>query len=143
MNDETKHFVSADGTYLGVFIGCEPEDASAIAVPARPSPDHVWGGAAWEAKAVQPGPTEAELLTAWRATARVSRFQARAALLSAGLLDQVETAVATGDRITQLAWSDAQEFRRLSPTISILSTAMGLTDEQLDALFRDAATIEA
>ena len=86
MNDETKHFVSAGGTYLGVFIGCEPEDADAIEVPTRPSPDHVWGGAAWEAKAVEPGPTEVELLTAWRATAAISPHKGMGASLDAGLL---------------------------------------------------------
>lgn len=73
----------------------------------------------------------------------VSRFQARAALLQAGLLEQAETAVAAGDALGQLAWVDAQEFRRQSPTVAAIADALGLTNDQLDDLFRAAALIEA
>lgn len=73
----------------------------------------------------------------------VSRFQARAALLGAGLLAQVEAAVAAADPVTQMAWADAIEFRRNSPTIAALSSAIGLTDTQLDDLFNAAAQIHA
>ena len=74
----------------------------------------------------------------------VSRFQARGALHLAGLLETVETAMATStDKMAQLAWTDAQEFRRESPTILAISAALGMTDEQLDNLFTIAATIDA
>ncbi len=73
----------------------------------------------------------------------VSRFQARAALHIAGLLPQIEAAVANADPLVQIAWADAQEFRRNSPTIVALATALGLPDETLDQLFRDAAQIAA
>ncbi len=85
----------------------------------------------------------AEELEKQRAQMVVSRFQARAALLNAGLLDAVETAVSQADGITKLAWSDAQEFRRNSPTIAALASVVGLTDDQLDALFTAAAQIQA
>lgn len=74
---------------------------------------------------------------------RVSRFQARAALMQAGLLDQAEAAVAQAGPLAQLAWNDAVEFRRNSPTINALAPALGLTAEQIDALFIAAAQIEA
>ena len=73
----------------------------------------------------------------------VSRFQARAALLGAGLLASIEAAIAQADPVAQLAWSDAQEFRRDSPTVLAISAGLGLTDEQLDELFRTASTITA
>lgn len=73
----------------------------------------------------------------------VSRFQARAALHQAGLLTAAEAAVAAADTLTQIAWADAQEFRRNSPTIAALAASIGLTETQIDDLFRQAATITA
>lgn len=75
----------------------------------------------------------------------VSRFQARAALHLAGLLDQVESLMADSqtDRLARLAWSDAIEFRRDSPTLVAMASALSLTDEQLDQLFITAVGIEA
>lgn len=75
----------------------------------------------------------------------VSRFQARAALLQAGLLDDIEAYMAdpATDPFVRIAWQDAQVFKRNSPTVLSLQPLLGLTDGQLDDLFRFAATIEA
>lgn len=75
----------------------------------------------------------------------VSRFQARAALHLAGLLTAVEALMAdpATDTLARLAWTDAQEFRRTSPTLLAMASALSLTDAQLDALFVTAAGIEA
>lgn len=77
--------------------------------------------------------------------ASVSRFQARAALLQAGLLVGVEAYMEdpATDPFVRIAWEDAQVFRRNSPTVLSLQPLLGLTDGQLDDLFRFAATIEA
>lgn len=76
--------------------------------------------------------------------ASVSRFQARAALAMAGLLPAVDAAIAaSGSVIAQIAWADAQVFERGSPTIAGLASAIGLTDAQIDNLFRTAAEIVA
>ena len=75
--------------------------------------------------------------------ASVTAFQARAALLAAGLLDEVEAAVAAADRLTQTAWEYALRFERVSPTIAALAAALGLGDAELDDLFRAAAKISA
>lgn len=85
---------------------------------------------------------EAERLTAERAAMKVSRLQARVALLQAGLLPQVEAAVAAADPIIQMAWAEAIELRRYSPAILGLASALGLTDTQLDDLFRAAALVD-
>lgn len=75
----------------------------------------------------------------------VSRFQGRAALLNAGLLDQVETIVAdpATDRMVKLAWQDATEFQRDSATLSFLAEQLGLTSDDVDDLFRQAVQIVA
>lgn len=73
----------------------------------------------------------------------VSRFQAKAAMLQAGMLDQVEALIAGGDAVTQLAWAEAVEYRRDSPLINSLAAAMDLTAEQVDDLFIAAAKVSA
>lgn len=76
---------------------------------------------------------------------QVSKFQAKAALRGAGLLDQVEQMMAdpAADPLAVLAWTDAQEFRRSSPTVAAMAGALGLDAAALDALFTTAAGIEA
>jgi len=90
-------------------------------------------------------PTADELLQQERQSMQVSRFQARAALSQAGMLADVQTYMddVNTPEIERLAWQDAQSFKRLSPTIVNVGTSLGLTDIQMDELFRTAATIEA
>lgn len=75
----------------------------------------------------------------------VSRFQGRAALHKSGLLKQVETIIADPetDPMVVIAWQDATEFRRDSPTVAALAVPLGLSETDLDDLFRQAITIEA
>lgn len=73
----------------------------------------------------------------------VTMRQARLALLGAGLLAQVNTAVAnmpgTEGDAARIEWEYAQEVRRDSPLVAALSVALGLTDETLDNLYKVAA----
>lgn len=71
----------------------------------------------------------------------VSPLQAKMALLNAGLLDEVEATVANSSRDVQLAWTNAQSFERNSPLIASLSSALGLSAQQIDDLFALAATL--
>lgn len=75
----------------------------------------------------------------------VTRFQARAALHLAGLLASVEALMAAPETpaLAKLAWADAQEFKRNSPTMLAMAAELGLTETQLDELFTVAAGIEA
>ena len=94
--------------------------------------------------AVTPAPPTPEAqLAAARSAMRASRFQARAALHLAGLLPQVEAAVAVADPLVQIAWADASEFRRDSPAIAAIADALGMDDLEIDHLFRQAAAIRA
>lgn len=73
----------------------------------------------------------------------VSMRQARLALLDAGLLDDVEAAIITMAEpqraATQIEWEYSTEVNRTSPTTAMLAGVLGLTDEQIDELFRQAA----
>ena len=74
----------------------------------------------------------------------VTRFQARAALLQAGLLDDATAVIeASGDAFTKLAWAEASEWRRDSALVVGMATAIGLSSGQIDDLFRAAAKITA
>lgn len=72
---------------------------------------------------------------------KVTRYQAKAALMQAGLLEAVEQAIAdTDDPLITLAWEEAA-FDRMSPLIAEMKTVIGLTDEQVDDLFRAASLV--
>jgi hypothetical protein len=75
----------------------------------------------------------------------VTRFQARAALSRAGLFVTVNDMMMAlpEDNEQRLAWTDALTFERTSPTLQSLSTALGLTSQDLDAMFAAAVQIEA
>ena len=102
-------------------------------------PGWLWDGESFAPPEADP----AEALAAERAGMVCSRFQAKAALHLAGLLPQVEAAIANADPLTQLAWAEAVEYSRHSPAILTLAGALELTDEQVDDLFRTAMQIEA
>lgn len=67
------------------------------------------------------------------------RLAFKAALLQAGLLDQVEAAVANADALTRLKWAEAVEFPRADPMIDALGQAIGLTPEAIDQMYVQAA----
>lgn len=67
--------------------------------------------------------------------------QAKLVLLAAGLLDDVDAAVAAADRTTQIEWEYATEVHRQWPTLVNLATAMGLGDEMLNELFIEGAKL--
>lgn len=75
----------------------------------------------------------------------VSRFQALAALMQAGLLDAVQAWAddTDTDPLHRLAFTTATEFHRDSPTLAAGAAALGWSDAQLDALFIAAASIKA
>lgn len=75
----------------------------------------------------------------------VSRRQARRALLDAGLLASVESAInglsEPAKSRARIDWEDATEFRRDWPLLVTLASALGLSDAQVDALFAAAALL--
>lgn len=73
--------------------------------------------------------------------AEVSRMQAKQALRIAGKLDAVETAVADASDEVKIYWADASSFHRDHPTLQALATALQMTSDEVDDLFRAAAAI--
>lgn len=89
--------------------------------------------------------TDAEKLASERDSMNVSAFQAKAALMQSGYYDQVVSYMndPSTDAVTKLAWDEATEFRRRSPTVASLASLLSLSETDIDDLFRLAATIEA
>jgi hypothetical protein len=69
----------------------------------------------------------------------VTPKQARLAMLGAGILTAVESAIAGMEgeqgQAARIIWEFAQEIKRTDPLVLQLSAGLGLTSEQVDALF--------
>lgn len=89
----------------------------------------------WVASYVPPAPKPVQVPQV------ITIRQAKLALLAAGLLDDVDSAVASADRATQIEWEYATEVHRSWPTISAVATVAGLTSEQVDNLFIAASNL--
>lgn len=77
----------------------------------------------------------------------VTMYQARAALIMAGLDDAVESAIngmpdGPEKKLTRTAWEYAQNVERASQFTQNLAAALGLTGAQLDDLFIAAGQVQ-
>lgn len=104
----------------------------------------------WQGWTLVEGPTPPDPqpqidLNNWRNSATCTPFQGRIALSKAGLLAQAQALVDNPDspEETKIAWEYAIEWRRMSPMIVSLGGALGLTEEQIDDLYREAVQIVA
>lgn len=116
------------------------------AVPARvdlPNGDIVFSAAAgWQndsyridaATWIEPDPVPAPVT-------EVTPRQARLALSAAGLLDQVNSAIAGMPAAAQITWQFASTINRADPLIAQLGPTLGLSEQQIDQLFAQAATL--
>jgi hypothetical protein len=77
--------------------------------------------------------------------ATVTRFQALATLAAGGWLDTVHVYIDALPRnnVQRLAFENATDWERTSPTLAALATMLGLTDAQVDDLFIAAAQVSA
>lgn len=91
-----------------------------------------------------------EVLAGWMPEAQpamevpqsVTPWQMRRALNQLGLRAMVEAAVAAGDQDARDGWEFALEIRRDNPLLAGMAQALGMTDGQLDDLFRLAASFQ-
>lgn len=76
---------------------------------------------------------------------RVSAAQGGIALINAGLMDAVQTAVDAIDTpaTVKWAWTRAQDWERNSQALAYLANKAGITSSQMDQLFIAAAQIVA
>lgn len=93
----------------------------------------------WEVVALTP--EEAAAMVPQAVTMR----QARLALLGAGLLSQVDAAIASlpspQKEAAAIEWEYAQEVQRHNGLVPAMAQALGMTEAQLDDLFMQAATL--
>jgi hypothetical protein len=77
--------------------------------------------------------------------AQVSAFQAKAQISAIGLYDTINGHFQSlpANDIGRIAWENASEFRRHSPTVLAIAQAFGLTYTQLDQMFISASTLSA
>lgn len=75
----------------------------------------------------------------------VSMRQARLALLGAGILDNVTSAInsmtGVSGKAAQIEWEYSNEVRRDSPLINSMATALSLSNDQIDNLFVTASSL--
>lgn len=75
----------------------------------------------------------------------VTKRQGRQALALAGKLDDVQNAINALPEpqrtLMQIEWDDSTEFHRQRPSLIQLGTAIGLTSEDIDNLFIQAASL--
>ena len=128
-----RYAIIEDGIVANIAVAAAALGQNWIAAPEGVGIGWAFDGTEWT-RPPEPSPEPVET---------VSAMQARIALRRAGLLAQVEAAVAQGDDELQDAWEYAIEWKRSSPTIAAIGTALGLSEAQIDDLFRAAAEIEA
>lgn len=89
----------------------------------------------WIVEPIPPAPVPGE----------VTRRQAKIVLSRAGLLSKADVAIAAMEgqpgEEARIDWADASTFRRDNPLIAGMASALGLSDDQVDTLFRQAAQI--
>lgn len=116
----------------GVYYDGDKANPQDQEVPQRPDTNHTWDGNAWV-----PAPLPVPDVVTMR--------QARLALLQAGLLARVNTAVAnmpgTAGDTARIEWGFSSIVERNHPFVQSLGGVLNLNEEQLDDLFRQAAAL--
>lgn len=82
-----------------------------------------------------------EFLQGWRNFISSSMRQARLALKQQGLLATVQSNIDALPEESQIEWEYAARVERKSPLVASLGAALGLTETQLDDLFKLAITL--
>ena len=125
-----------DGTVYQHIESATPPGAPWVACPA-------WVG---------PGCTSSDNITfspppapAVYVPASITMRQARLALLAAGLLGNIDTAIASlpspQKERAQIEWQYSNDVLRHNGFVASLAPALGLTDAQIDALFLSGAAL--
>lgn len=83
----------------------------------------------------------AEATAARAAMSTLTPAQLDLALLQFGLLDAVEAFVSAADRPTQIAYKRVQTFERSNPLLNTAAGLLGMTDEQIDAVWMYGAAL--
>ena len=71
----------------------------------------------------------------------VSMAQARVVLARANLLSSINAAIANADDAVKIAWGYSTELNRDSVTVKMLAAQLKLSDQEVDALFKQASEV--
>lgn len=82
------------------------------------------------------------ILPPFAVPASVKMWQAKVVLASQGLLDSIDKEIAKQDKSLQLAWEYASDLSRYSDGMKAMAKIIGLSDEQVDQLFIQAAKVK-
>lgn len=82
-----------------------------------------------------------EIISEWRLYISATMRQARLALKQQGLLATVQSNIDALPEDSQIEWEYAGSVERNSPLVQSLGAALGLSDEDLDNLFKLAITL--
>jgi hypothetical protein len=135
----TVRFSIVDGHEVKVeALGQLPEDlpdTTSIFPPDVPAGQRlIWTGDTWALEDIPIPPPS-----------RITMRQARLVLLSAGLLDKVNAAIAAmqgaAGEAARIEWEYAHDIERTNPLFSQLAEALGLSEAQIDNLFIEAAKL--
>ncbi|WP_447896060.1 phage tail fiber protein [Vreelandella sp. GE22] len=137
----------------GWNVGGDPMDvpegrfiALRLKMPAPPSDEYPDEEPAPELTPEEQEQERLEQLERWRANATITPRQARLVLSRHGLLKGVSDAIAGIDdnqerETVEIEWEYAVEIARASSWVNTLYSALGLSQEDVDELFREAAQI--
>lgn len=122
--DESRYWSSASGAYVNTL----PDGGTATQIASE--------GELTDVLAVYdlPGPIV-------RVPISVSARQFKLQLLASSLLDQVEAFIVSQGQAVQIAYENSGSFVRTEPMMQSGFTALGFTDEQIDAFFMAAADL--
>lgn len=136
--------INSDGVYTGATMELDDTAGAPVgwidAVPPAVTDGSVavWTGTAWTTQLAPPAPART-------IPASVSMRQARLALLQAGKLSSVDTAIAALDdpqkSEAQIEWQYAGTVERNSSLVATLGAALGFGAEDLDNLFITASAL--
>ena len=129
-----KEWVKRDDAKVQGFYGGKVKDwlAPPESIPDGQLPE--WNGSTWILVAAPPSPPP-PVPTA------ITMRQARLVLLATGMYDMVSQVVAQLPRAAQIEWEFASVVERSNPLIALVQAQAGLTDAQIDDLFRQGATL--
>lgn len=132
-----KVHIIKNGTVVNTILATVEE--AQMANPDAVCVDAVEGGIGW----VWDGSnlTPPLITVAQKVPISVTMRQGRLALLQAGLLAQVQSAIDAQGDAEKIEWEYAQTIDRNSPLVAALAAALSLDDAALDSLFISAANL--
>jgi len=100
-----------------------------------------WNGEAWEDQRTPAEIAEYERSLLPRLTKRQFALQLNSIQVSETTMYKQTLALIAQDEIAQIEWDTVSYIERLSPTVISMTAALGLTDEEVDQMWREALSL--